>query len=118
MSNLYERFAGCFPKDLNRPFLETPEGPALSYANVEAATALYGGYLLSLGVEPGDRVAVQVGKSPEAVLLYLATLRVGGVFLPLNTAYTGSEISWFATLLLRTPCAHWLWNLERPMSSP
>jgi len=95
MSNLYERFAGCFPKDLNRPFLETPEGPALSYANVEAATALYGGYLLSLGVEPGDRVAVQVGKSPEAVLLYLATLRVGAVFLPLNTAYTGSEISYF-----------------------
>jgi len=95
MSNLYERFAGCFPKDLDRPFLETPEGPALSYANVEAATALYGGYLLSLGVEPGDRVAVQVEKCPEAVLLYLATLRVGAVFLPLNTAYTGAEISYF-----------------------
>ena len=95
MSNLYELFSGCFPEDRARPFLETPEGAALSYGAVEDATALYGGYLLSLGVTPGDRVAVQVGKSPEAVLLYLATLRVGAVFLPLNTAYTGAEVSYF-----------------------
>lgn len=95
MSNLYERFRGCFPEDPTRPFLHTPEGAALSYGDLDRATALYGGYLLSLGVAPGDRVAVQVGKSPEAVLLYLATLRVGAVFLPLNTAYTSPEVGYF-----------------------
>ncbi len=51
--------------------------------------------LRDLGVQPGDRVAVQIDKSPEAVLLYLACLQTGGVFLPLNPAYTGAEIDYF-----------------------
>ena len=49
----------------------------------------------SAGVAPGDRVAVQVEKSPEAMLLYLACLRAGAVYLPLNTAYTPAEIDYF-----------------------
>jgi malonyl-CoA/methylmalonyl-CoA synthetase len=51
--------------------------------------------LRSLGVEPGDRVAAQVEKSPEAILLYLACLRAGAVFLPLNTGYTMAELGYF-----------------------
>ena len=47
------------------------------------------------GVEPGDRVAAQVEKTPENLLLYLATLRAGAVFLPLNTAYTLAELDYF-----------------------
>jgi hypothetical protein len=47
------------------------------------------------GVVPGDRVAMQVPKSPEAIALYLVTLQIGGVFLPLNTAYTGAEMRYF-----------------------
>ena len=49
--------------------------------------------LVDKGVKPGDRVAVQVNKSIEALALYIACLRIGAVFLPLNTAYTHHELS-------------------------
>src|SRR5204862_3385625 len=51
--------------------------------------------LVELGVKPGDRVAAQVEKTPEALMLYLASLRAGAVYLPLNTAYTPAEIRYF-----------------------
>ena len=51
--------------------------------------------LLELGVRPGDRVAAQVEKSPEALMLYLGGLRAGAVYLPLNTAYTPAELEYF-----------------------
>ena len=93
--NLYESFAHCFPKDRKTVFIETLTGDRFTYADLESMSALYAGMLLELGVEPGDRVAVQVEKSPEAIILYLATLRAGGAFLPLNTAYTGAEMEYF-----------------------
>ena len=93
--NLYELFARCFPKDRKTVFLETLDGDRFTYADVESLSALYAGMLLELGVEPGDRIAVQVEKSPEAIMLYLATLRAGAAFLPLNTAYTGAEMEYF-----------------------
>lgn len=60
-----------------------------------AATARLARALAALGVKPGDRVAAQVEKSPEMIMLYLACLRAGAVFLPLNTAYTASEVEYF-----------------------
>ncbi len=93
--NLYDLFAGCFPRDRSALFLETPDGGRFTYGDLEAASARYAGLLTGLGVQPGDRVAVQVEKSPEAVMLYLAALRAGAVFLPLNTAYTGPEMAYF-----------------------
>lgn len=51
--------------------------------------------LLAAGVQPGDRVAVQVGKSPQALAVYAATVSIGAVFLPLNTAYTPVEVGYF-----------------------
>jgi malonyl-CoA/methylmalonyl-CoA synthetase len=51
--------------------------------------------LVALGVKPGDRVAAQIEKSPEGLMLYLGTLRAGAVFLPLNTAYTAAELDYF-----------------------
>ena len=51
--------------------------------------------LVAAGVEPGDRVAMQTGKSVEALALYLACLRTGALFLPLNTAYTTAELEYF-----------------------
>ena len=51
--------------------------------------------LLNTGVEPGDRVAVQVPKSIEALAVYVACVRIGAVFLPLNTAYTETELEYF-----------------------
>jgi malonyl-CoA/methylmalonyl-CoA synthetase len=74
---------------------ETPDGRRLTYGDVEGMTARMAHALRARGVEPGDRVAVQVEKSPEAILLYLACLRAGAAYLPLNTDYTLSEIEYF-----------------------
>lgn len=93
--NLYRLFASRFPKDRSVVFMETLSGERFTYGDVEAMSALYAGLLIELGVGPGDRVAVQVEKSPEAVILYLATLRAGGAFLPLNSAYTAAEMTYF-----------------------
>jgi malonyl-CoA/methylmalonyl-CoA synthetase len=76
-------------------FLETPDGGCLNYAGLEALTARTATALVKLGVKPGDRVAAQVEKSPEALILYLGTLRAGAVFLPLNPAYTSAELEYF-----------------------
>ncbi|MDB5569734.1 MAG: malonyl-CoA synthase [Hyphomicrobiales bacterium] len=76
-------------------FIETPEGRKLTYGDLHAGSARIANVLRARGVEPGDRVAVQVEKSPEAILLYLACLRAGAIFLPLNTAYTPAEIEYF-----------------------
>ncbi|MDH3335284.1 MAG: malonyl-CoA synthase [Rhodospirillaceae bacterium] len=95
MSNLYTLFSNCFPKNRDEIFIEASDGQTLDYASVDSVSALYGGVLVSAGVKPGDRVALQVEKSPQAVMLYLATLRVGAVFLPINTAYTATEVEYF-----------------------
>ncbi len=78
-----------------RPCLVALDGTAYSYAEVEAHSARYAAALSACGVKPGDRVAVQVEKSPEALFLYLGAVRAGGVFLPLNTAYTSAELDYF-----------------------
>jgi malonyl-CoA/methylmalonyl-CoA synthetase len=78
-----------------RTFLRTPSGTQLSYAGLRGETARYAAALLSLGVRPGDRVAVQVEKSAEAVLLYLACLRMGAVFVPINVVNAPQEVEYF-----------------------
>ena len=78
-----------------RPFLETPDGRRLTYDDVVAGSGRLAHALRARGVEPGDRVAAQVEKSPEVVLLYLATVRAGAAFLPLNPAYTLAELDYF-----------------------
>ncbi len=94
--NLYLRFAGDrFRHAGDRPFLMTPGREPLMYADLDAATGRLQSRLGELGVVPGDRVMVQVDKSSEAVLLYLACLRAGAIYIPLNTAYTASEVEYF-----------------------
>jgi malonyl-CoA/methylmalonyl-CoA synthetase len=78
-----------------RPLMRPPERAPLSYADCFAMAARMAHVLVRHGVRPGDRVAVQVEKSPNAVCLYLACLRAGAVYLPLNTGYTPSELSYF-----------------------
>jgi len=75
--------------------IETLSGERISYGDLVARTGRMANALVSLGVQPGDRVAVQVEKSVEAIILYLATVRAGAVFLPLNTGYTPTEIEYF-----------------------
>jgi len=90
-------FDELFPRgaQLQRDFLRTPDGRRLRYADALADSARLAHALEACGVRAGERVAVQVEKSPEALLLYLATLRVGAVYLPLNTAYTAAELEYF-----------------------
>ncbi|TIS19786.1 MAG: malonyl-CoA synthase, partial [Mesorhizobium sp.] len=78
-----------------RVLMETDDGRTISYADMLARSAQLAHALVAAGVLPGDRVAVQVEKTPEALLLYLACLRTGAVFLPLNTAYTLPELDYF-----------------------
>ncbi len=93
--NLYELLASRFPADRGKPCFLMSDGGEVSYGQLEEAVARTAGLLVSRGVVPGDRVAMQVEKSWPAVAIYLATLKAGAVFLPLNNAYTPSEIEYF-----------------------
>lgn len=80
----------------NALFATLPEdGRRYSYGDVDEVSGRFANVLVGLGVKPGDRVAVQVPKSIEAIMLYLAVVRAGAVFLPLNTGYTPVEIEYF-----------------------
>ncbi|MFZ6647330.1 malonate--CoA ligase [Undibacterium sp. TJN25] len=94
-ANLYALFASHFPEDKSSCCMETHDGRYYSWDDVERASAKMANLLAGLGLQPDARVAVQVEKSPEALILYLATIRAGYVYLPLNTAYRASEISYF-----------------------
>jgi malonyl-CoA/methylmalonyl-CoA synthetase len=76
-------------------FLQDAAGAAIIYGDMLSRTAQIANVLVARGVKPGDRVAVQVEKSAENLLLYLAALRAGAVYLPLNTAYTLTELDYF-----------------------
>ena len=93
--NLYSLFESRFPADRSTPLLLLADGAVLTYAQAEAGAARYASLLAGLGLVPGDRVAVQVEKSPEALLLYLGCLRAGLVYLPLNSAYQEGEVGYF-----------------------
>ena len=93
--NLFSALRAAFPADLNATAVETDEGLNYSWADLDRATAMMANLLQSLDLPEGSRVAVQVEKSVEAMMLYLATLRAGYVFLPLNTAYQSAEIEYF-----------------------
>lgn len=94
-NHLFQKIRDAMTGRENRTFLETLDGVSLTYADMAALSARYASALAELGVTPGDRVAAQVEKSPEALMLYLGTLRAGAVFLPLNTAYTDAELDYF-----------------------
>jgi len=94
-ANLFAALRAAFPADLDAVAIETDNGLSYSWRDLERATAMLANLLQSLALPAGSRVAVQVEKSVEAVMLYLATLRAGYVFLPLNTAYQSAEIEYF-----------------------
>ncbi|KZT14633.1 malonyl-CoA synthase [Acidovorax sp. GW101-3H11] len=97
--NLFSALRAAFPADLSSTAVETtaPDGSPLFYTwgDLDRASARMANLLASLKLPEGSRVAVQVEKSVEAMVLYLATLRAGYVFLPLNTAYQSAEIEYF-----------------------
>ncbi len=81
--------------DENKVAIETSGGRRYRFKDIRSITARFANALTSRGVMPGDRVAVQVEKSPEALFLYLACLRAGAAYLPLNPAYTDAEVVYF-----------------------
>lgn len=93
--NLYEILRAGFPSSPDSPCLLLPDGGIITYGMLERETSQLAHTLLSLAVQPGDRVAVQVKKSPQALFLYLACLRAGAVYLPLNDAYQRHELEYF-----------------------
>ena len=93
MNPLYDQLTAAGRPDA--PFLERLDGRIDRYADLGALSGRLAGALFALGVKPGDRVAVQVEKTPENFYLYLACVRSGAVFLPLNTAYTLAEVGFF-----------------------
>ncbi len=93
-ANLFDILARSIA-DPGATAIETLPGERISYADLLARTGRMANALAGLGLTPGDRVAVQVEKSVEAIILYLATVRAGGVYLPLNTGYTAAEMDYF-----------------------
>ena len=94
-ANLYAHFRKHFPADLDTQLLLDADGRRVSYAAAEEVSARIANSLLQLGAEPGDRITVQVEKSIENLLLYLACLRAGLVYHPLNPAYKAAELTYF-----------------------
>ena len=72
MGNLYLTYREGFPKDLDSTFIENTDGTIISYGELEEESAKYANGLSELGLQPGDRVSVQLNKSPEVVFIYLA----------------------------------------------
>src|SRR6266852_4274301 len=95
-ANLFSRLFDSLD-DPNRLAIETIDGQRISYGDVIARTGRVANVLVARGVKPGDRVAAQVEKSVESLVLYLAAVRAGAVYLPLNTAYTLNELEYFIT---------------------
>ncbi len=94
-ANLFAALRGGFPADLQTVAVETDSGLHYTWQDLLDASAMLANLLESLGLPSGARIAVQVEKSVEALTLYLATLRAGLAYLPLNTAYQSAEMAYF-----------------------
>ncbi len=93
--NLFETLHTSFAPVLDETFLRPPTERSHSYREIAARSAHLAAALLEAGTIVGDRVAVQVDKSPDAIATYLACLRIGAVYMPLNVAYTADEVGYY-----------------------
>ena len=91
---LYETLFGRH-SGKSTPFLHLPSGDTLTHDAFLRMAARYASALVAMGLEPGDRLAVQIEKSPEALAVYAACVQAGVIFLPLNTGYTATELAYF-----------------------
>ena len=95
MGNLFSFYSRGFPEDLDQVFIEHTEESFITYRDLLDQSEKYANGFKALGLQAGDRVSIQVSKSPEAVFIYLACLRSKLIFHPLNTAYKEKELSFF-----------------------
>ena len=94
-ANIFAHFLGSAERRPDKPFLIEGAHVAVRFGDLDARTGQLAARLRDLGARAGERVVVQVEKSPENVLLYLAVERLGAVYVPLNTAYTSAELAYF-----------------------
>ncbi len=94
-ANLHDLLVSRFPAERSAPCFILSDGSEISYGALETAASRVAARLIAEGVTPGDRVALQAEKSPEVIMVYLGVLMAGAVFVPLNSAYTKSEIDYF-----------------------
>ena len=94
-ANLFARFDTVFDEHSAKVCLHLPYSSAWTYSDLHRSAGCMAAALRHAGVGPGDRVVVQVPKTPHAIALYLATLQIGGVYVPLNTDYTATEVAYF-----------------------
>lgn len=117
MANLYTVLSERFLVNPSRIALKTPD-ETWTYQELHDLVGQMANWLDSLALAPGARVAAQVEKTPQALALYLATVRAGFVYLPLNTAYRESEIAYFldnakpAVFVCDPNCLHWAKSLS------
>ncbi len=97
VSNLFRRFERAAHSRPDAIAVDCHDGTEYSYVHLLELVAHRAGALAALGVGRGDRVVVQVEKSIENVLVYLATMKLGAIYVPLNTAYTSRELQYFIT---------------------
>ena len=93
--NIFALFAAAAGANAERPFLIVGGEPLLTYGGMLEQSGRAAAWLRSKGLQQGDRAIIQAHKSPAAVIFYLACLRAGVVFIPLNTAYQASELTYF-----------------------
>jgi malonyl-CoA/methylmalonyl-CoA synthetase len=94
-ANLYALLRDHFPEDAEQACVLIPGGPVIHYDDLDVASARIAHALIDAGCRVGDRVAVQTEKCPQSLALYLACLRAGLVYLPLNTGYQKGELAFF-----------------------
>ncbi len=97
MGNLFDEVERVASARREAIAFDCMDGRVFTFANLLANVAVYSAALSSFGVRPGDRVTVQLEKSIEGVWLYLAVLRSGAIYMPLNSGYTDAEIEYFVT---------------------
>jgi malonyl-CoA/methylmalonyl-CoA synthetase len=126
-ANLFSALRAAFPADLDGVAIETADTPEPLYytwRDIERGTAMLANLIDSLALPPESRIAVQTEKSVEALMLYLAVLRAGHVYLPLNTAYQAGEIEYFignaepAVVVCSRRNADWIGVLASRLGTP
>jgi malonyl-CoA/methylmalonyl-CoA synthetase len=110
-NNLYALLQHGFTLAEDRVFLHVPDGGVWTYQDMDRLCGRFARAFLDMGVSAGDRIVVQVEKSAAAIAVYLACLRIGAVYTPLNTSYRLREVEFFLTdaspaLFICTPENH------------
>jgi len=125
--NLFCALRAAFPDDVDAVAIETADTPDPLYytwRDLERGTAMLANLIDSLALPPESRIAVQTEKSVEALMLYLAVLRAGHIYLPLNTAYQAGEVEYFignaepAVVVCTEKNVRWVSDLAARLGTP